>query len=318
VSKLITCDLTENALDYIVLAGEQASTYTPRMLKHALATLADGVELLVKAPIEKKDWKLLFAPGKKNQPDEAKYRSGDFRSIGFESAVEILLEQCGIYVSDQHGALIERLKRLRNLIRHFAVTVNQNVAISLIAQSIKFALEFVQNHIPSTSATDPQLQTLSSNYSGFVARRFEEIRPEMTKDPWVTHVSCPMCLQAAMSTDGGKARCAFCEVEMTGVDAAEAWADEFFAFRNIKDEVIDPSVIECPECGASSFVDIGSAGTKQVGYFCFSCGEHGEYRRCEECDQAFLPNDAEADDGNEDWEDYKCQDCWTRKFESDN
>jgi len=55
---VICCTLAENAFDYLVLAGEQASSYTPRMLKHALATLADGVELLLKAPPEKKDWKL--------------------------------------------------------------------------------------------------------------------------------------------------------------------------------------------------------------------------------------------------------------------
>ena len=57
-SVVICCTLAENAFDYLVLAGEQASSYTPRMLKHALATLADGVELLLKAPPEKKDWKL--------------------------------------------------------------------------------------------------------------------------------------------------------------------------------------------------------------------------------------------------------------------
>jgi hypothetical protein len=106
-----------------------------------------------------------------------------------------------------------------------------------------------------------------------------------------------------MSSNGELARCAFCEVEMSGTEAAEAWAEEFFAFRSPKDELIDPTVLECPECGETAFVNVGSAGTTQVGYFCFSCGEHGEYWRCEECEQPFLPNDVEVDEEDEYGED---------------
>jgi hypothetical protein len=124
-------------------------------------------------------------------------------------------------------------------------------------------------------------------------------------------------LQPAMSADGDRARFAFCELEMEGTEAAEAWADEFFAYRRPQDELIDPTVLDCPECGETSFVNVGSAGSTPVGYYCFSCGEHGDYRRCEECDQPFLPNDIEVDEDDGYGEDYKCRDCWQRKFDSD-
>src|ERR1041384_5916796 len=38
MAQSIECNLTENALDYLILAGEQAKEKTRRMTKHALAT----------------------------------------------------------------------------------------------------------------------------------------------------------------------------------------------------------------------------------------------------------------------------------------
>ena len=61
MSEPIICNLAENALDYLILAGEQAREGNPRMMKHALATLGDGLELLLKARLEAHDWRQVFS-----------------------------------------------------------------------------------------------------------------------------------------------------------------------------------------------------------------------------------------------------------------
>jgi hypothetical protein len=314
---MIACTLGQNALDYLLLAGEQASTYTPRMLKHALATLADGVELLVKAPLEKKDWKLLFA--KKEAPDEDKYCSGNFRSIEFFAAITLLEEECGIYLTDSQMALIKRLRDLRNQIRHFAVSVDQNAAVSLIARSYKFACEFVQScSIAETGVSDPQFQSVSNQFSGFVDKRLAEIKPEMERDGWTVHVPCPMCLQPALHADGNRCHCRFCEADIGAEETAIAWVGEF-AFRWPKDVLIEPSIHYCPECGNRTFVNVGGIGTKSIGFFCFCCGEHGQCIHCEQCSELFLPDNVSFDGFDEfdpPWRDTKCHDCRVPKFGS--
>ena len=77
----IACKLAENALDYLILAGEQATDGSPRMLKHALATLADGVELLLKARLEIEDWKLVVESEEEVSRED--YEKGDFKSVDF-------------------------------------------------------------------------------------------------------------------------------------------------------------------------------------------------------------------------------------------
>ena len=64
-------------------------------------------------------------------------------------------------------------------------------------------------------------------------------------------------------------------------------------------------------------VDVGSADARLDGYYCFICGESGDYRGCDEGDQLFMPNDVDEDDEDGYGEDEKCRECWQRKFDSD-
>src|SRR5713101_8439475 len=103
VTEPITCNLAENALDYLLLAGVQAKEGSPRMLEHALATLADGVELLLKARLEMKDWCLVFKDV--DQANRQKYEAGDFQSIVFEQAVKRLENICSVQIPNSHLAI---------------------------------------------------------------------------------------------------------------------------------------------------------------------------------------------------------------------
>jgi hypothetical protein len=298
MSDTIACTLTENALDYLKLAGEQAGHYTPRMLKHALATLADGVELLLKARLEMTDWKLLF--DKVEDADEAKYRRGDFKSVYFHVAVERLEQHCHAYLSDKESALIDGLRKMRNKVRHFSITVSKNAVVSVIAQTYKFAIDFITNHLAAEGPADPELLNLSVQFSGFVDKRLAEIGPLRDTSGATVYVDCPTCRQRAMYATGSRAKCLFCNEDMDSEEAADAWADEFFGYRSAKDEYEQPSVEICDECGLQALVNIGNAVDDVPEYLCFACGESGECHRCEDCNRLYFSNGFEDTEDEDD------------------
>lgn len=68
-------------------------------------------------------------------------------SVTFEQAVKRLHDICGVEISEAHLATIANLRKHRNRISHFAISIDEEVAISLVAKKFTFALEFVTVHI---------------------------------------------------------------------------------------------------------------------------------------------------------------------------
>lgn len=78
--------LLENSLDFILtgvkdLSGEP----TPRDLKYSALHLSAGVELLLKARLEKQDWSLVFKDV--NKANEDAYKTGEFKSVGWQTSI---------------------------------------------------------------------------------------------------------------------------------------------------------------------------------------------------------------------------------------
>lgn len=279
----IRCDLAENAIDYLILAGEQAKDGSPRMLKHALATLADGVELLLKARLELKDWCLIFKDI--DQASRTKYESGDFQSVVFDQAVKRLENLCSVMIPNTHLAIINELRQLRNRIRHFAVSTEQRAAISLIVKTFSFAIGFVGEHLESVhdALRDElaDLRTLLGEFEEFVDERMDEIESELDAAHLV--VQCPVCLQNALTLGEEEVVCLFCGHKTDGEAAASQWADQFLRFQSLKDSLIDPQINSCPECGAEACINMCVETDGRLGYVCFSCGTEGDYQECTSC-----------------------------------
>lgn len=280
----ISCDLIENALDYLLLAGEQVQQEGQRMSKHAVATLADGVELLLKARIEQRDWCLIFKDVDK--ASRQNYESGDFISITFDQAIKRLRGVCDVQISDGHLTIINDIRQQRNRIRHFAITLDEQVAVSLVAKTFAFALEFVSEHLPDAgeqfSDDFKQLRELLGNFDEFIDERFEQIQDELDNHSSVV-LDCPICLQPALVIEGDKTRCLFCKHEAQGEQVASEWTDRFLPFQRLKHDLISPQIRECPECGADSCVDACAETDGRVGYICFTCGIEGDYQDCMSC-----------------------------------
>lgn len=177
----IACNLAENAIDYLILAGEQAKDGSPRMLKHALATLVDGVELLLKARLELKDWRLIFRD--EENADHNAYEKGDFDSVSFKEAVKRLKDQCSVEIEDPDLFVINESRQRRNRIRHFAIVVEHSTAVSLIVKTFAFAVEFVSAQLePLRRPLEDQLshlRTLLGEFQAFVDARMAAIQSEL-------------------------------------------------------------------------------------------------------------------------------------------
>jgi len=277
----IKCNLSGNALDYLLMAGQMAQENTPRMLKHAVATLADGVELLLKARLEVYDWSLLFR--NVDDADRSKFKRGDFQSVTVEQAVKRLNGICEIEIEERHIEVLNALRRLRNQIRHFAVTTDRTTVISLLVKAYGFAVDFATRHLEGeldqeASENLAHLRRLLGEFEEFVVARTKEIQPILDDQTYATHVDCPRCLQETLYPDGGQASCAFCGYSANGETAASDYVDQHYNL-SYKERAIENPVHDCPECGVSAAISVDDEG----GILCLSCGETSHLQACARC-----------------------------------
>jgi hypothetical protein len=327
---VIQCTLVENALDYLLLAGEQVQVDSARMLKHALATLSDGVELLLKARLEIHDWRQLF-----QHPDKAdrkKYERGEFTSASMDDAIARLRDLASIRFEDDARSLLAQLKVVRNRIRHFAVSITRKAALSLVVRSYSFAIDFysteIERHyfrqtvgelrtltllgrLPEATDEEKRLQQtlqglaatirkMLSQFAVFVDARLKELRPVLEDQGRQPFVQCPMCLQAALSPDGGIAECVFCGYRCDGERAASEWFARRFAYLEPKERLGLDIIKTCADCGAAACVPMGQEFDDSSPHVCLSCGLYGTFERCVECGSMVL---GEAFAG-------RCHRCW--------
>ncbi|MCD0459548.1 hypothetical protein [Roseiconus lacunae] len=296
MTKSIKCTVAENALDYLLLAGEQAQDGSERLLKHALATLADGIELLLKARLEAHDWSLLFKDVDK--AERAKFESGDFQSVTFDQSLKRLKNICGVDFDHSGFPILESLRQLRNRIRHFAVEVKSAQAQSIIANAYSFAIDFVATEITPNTTDDLEyevndLRKTLSTFKEFVAQRMKDIEAKLKSQTYSQHVQCPACLQDTLYAEGEKVTCAFCNFEADGESAAYAWADQNYP-QSLKDSLIEPVVEECPECASMACVPAGHMKGASYTHVCLSCGETGDFQHCLRCN-SLCPTDNVGD-----------------------
>ena len=286
MSEKIQCNLVGNALDYLLLAGEMAGEDTPRMLKHAVATLADGVELLVKARLEVHDWSLLFK--NVDDADRTAIESGEFVSVTFEQAIKRLKGICGVEIEKDHRVTLDALRKLRHKIRHFAVEAEKTEVMSLITKAYSFAVDFVGDHLehdldePATHDLN-KLRTLLGDFSAFVSERIKAIQPTLDAQKYAVHMDCPRCLQETLYVDGGEVSCAFCGYNASSEEAVDDWIEQNYGHVSQKDMMTDPVVEPCPECMAEACVRLED----RRGHQCLFCGEIGEYTHCSRCGELF-------------------------------
>lgn len=293
MSNRLRFGLLDNALDYLLSAAEHAKAGAPRNLKYSILHLFDGLELLLKARLEKEHWSLLFQDARQLSKD--KRDEGDFKSVDFDTAIERLENVAGVQIEDDDKKHLTKLQKVRNRVRHFVIDMEVMEVRAKLACALHFAVKFLESELALSlddAHVELQEQILRhlAEFDEFVKQRLKEIRTEFGED--VELRECPNCLVPAVHFLGGEPRCEYCR----RVINAEDWASE------IGEQLIG----NCPECDNETLVFI-LYNNEQGGYFCTSCGfeTQNEVSQCCQCGANFIGDDV------------MCDSCWTELVSKD-
>lgn len=272
----IKSSLIGNAMDYLLLSNEMVHQKSPRMLKHAIANLADGIELLLKSRLELHDWCLLFKDI--DRADRQKYASGDFFSVTFDQAIKRLTAICEIEFTKKQIKTLNALRLIRNKVRHASISLSLEEATSILVKTYSFAIDFIDSQLRDASDEEAasnldELRALLSKYDSFVDERMKEISFELADVNW--HVSCPRCLRDALYPNDGDVQCAFCRHSQSPEDATLEWKEQYYGITRMKDWLNIPN-IDCPDCGEPAI-------PADNGCMCFSCGHQSRFNSCLRC-----------------------------------
>ncbi|WP_329405428.1 hypothetical protein OG563_26570 [Nocardia vinacea] len=307
----------------------------------AVVDLAVAVEVLLKARLVRKDWKLVceWNPAKVTEKQlEELFLSGSAKTINPKNAIKLLNESCDVdLVANGHDARVHHIGELRNRAVHF--TLNHGTlpigAQAAYGSALDFALWFLKAEFlgssgsPTEDLIDDVMQEIAerlSEINALVTERMASIADEL--DEAEECLECPRCHQATlMFIEQEPIRCAFCLWSPVDGDAA---ALEYV--HNVKelDEYTELTsggewpIGACVFCSDTALVagvvsqrerphDAGALncdGQVRPYWACFSCGRTAgftEIERCTHCDTPTTSGDGGA----------ICDDCFSIVVESD-
>lgn len=270
--------LLDNALDYILNAGEHASGVKAADLKYSVLHLFAGVELLLKARLKQEHWTLLFADV--NKASQSKLDSGDFRSVDFETAVNRLRDILGIEIAGDDLKRLDGLRQMRNRIQHFGASMNQEQVRGQVGCAADFVIEFIKEHLSELQSTHgeqiEEIRELMQQCDEYVEGRMQRISEELSACDYVAE--CPHCLQEAVPIgEDDPPRCRFCDQQVD---------PEMLAFQ--RSEIGE--VFECPECERQACTLI-LLNNEDAVFYCFACGgrfEPADYEVCPVCEGVLM------------------------------
>lgn len=290
--KRLPVSILENALDFAQSAAEYVKSSKPRNLKYAILHLAAGIELLLKARLAGEHWTLIVS--RVSDANRARLSTGDFISVNIETAWARLEEIAGLQFARNVFKDVDELRRLRNKIQHFDMSIDSNQALSLLAKGHNFVIDFAKNHMAKDyKRFEQQFDAIRGHlnrFEGFVAHRLETIKDAL--EAAKRKVDCPRCYQETLILDDDALKCAFCDYQSDYEELAREIGES--------DEVL-----MCPECGeiACTFVVFNN---EDAGWKCIACGERGDYQVCGRCGQGLSKEDTGI-----------CAGCWDYMISKD-
>lgn len=301
----IKYDMLENGLDFVTSGITHIiDNKSTNAIKYAIIHLSAGVELILKDRLRKEHWSLIF-----DNVNAAKLElltSGDFKSVDFESILSRLQNICGVEIHKKHIAALRQLRKERNKIEHFEVSVNAPALKSKSSRVLSILLSYINAEIDATKESETvreyitELRTMSVKFKEYVKLRNAQINKVVEEANKHSEVeTCPTCRQAALILDNG-IECAFCGYSDNPQAVAELYAENIVGASHylVMTDGGEFPVTDCIHCSeADTFVDKGD------GYICFSCFQtntKSDLSYCSQCGQLFEPINDEDD---------MCDDC---------
>lgn len=298
-------DFVESGVNYILDDSNQAA------MKYAVLHLSAGVELILKNRLFIEDWRLIFQNEEK--ANETSLRTGNFKSVFFESIIDKLEIECGVNIDVEAKDSLKKLRNIRNRFEHFEVNEATVVIKSISAEVLSFLLTFIGDEFDSIKFSQHaqmiigNLRELLKKFREFERVRLKQLTPRLEKERCkYTIVECPVCRHETFVVDGNT-NCLFCTLTGEPEDMAQLYVENVM---NISAHVCTMDggtfpVYNCPNCdGYESYVD-----TKD-GFLCFACGEYDPEETvqfCESCGEPFIDNNSS-----------RCSDCLDAIWSKDN
>jgi hypothetical protein len=287
-------NLLENAFDYILDAVLQLQGKRPskKRIKYGIVHLWSGIELLLKRRLMDEHWSLIFRDI--NKADKRALESGEFISVYFDDAVARLKKICSVDLSNYQDTL-NKIREDRNKLEHFQISLTKPVVISNLVHAWSFILDFAVSHLnlnddPIASELFEKIKFKMIEHEAFIDKRKKTVAPEIqrlkSEEYPYTIIDCPICFQESLILKGETCNCLFCITDLDWESAMEKWVilkEGYYRYYD-KDRLVDPLIIECPECEFEALYRFegGDAQPPDPAAICFHCGESFPF--CHWCD----------------------------------
>jgi hypothetical protein len=204
--------LIDNALDFLIAAAKEVEQDDNWSL--VVMTAFAGIELLLKARLYDEHWSLIF--DRIYNATLESVQSGDFRSVGVDSALKRLKNIAGVSVDDHFDGRVTRLRDLRNKATHFKLGTNKKDTRSVTAAALEVAIKFIESAFSPGHLNRRQKASLQnivmtlSDFGAFVSKRLDRLDEEAGGLEFIDDYICTECFVQAVHRNGGDPECAYC------------------------------------------------------------------------------------------------------------
>ncbi|MFE3608251.1 hypothetical protein [Streptomyces goshikiensis] len=255
-----------NGLDYLVsvvdLLGpdDEGEPPSASALKYAVLHLDAAAEVLLKARLEIEHWSLVLGKVDKGTT-YAKYKAGDFYSVGTEEALRRLRQMAEVDVPTEGDISLTALGKLRNQLQHYGLVATREEIEPVAAKVLDFLVAFLDGHL--LPAADPVAQAAAGNdmlhvrhglnrIQGYVDERLSRLGADLEGLEDRT-VQCTRCFQDTLVAGDGIApatvRCRFCQTGFTPQEIANEYEEV-----NLGGLLYRGGQASCEHCGLTESV----------------------------------------------------------------
>jgi hypothetical protein len=295
--------IVENGLDFIKRSLIELEKDDDMYFKYAILHLSAGLELILKARLQKEHWSLVFEDI--NKANLEIFNEGEFKSVAFDNLISRLEGICNIEIDFKTKRKIQSLKKYRNRIEHFDLSVNKKALEAITFEVLSFLIPFIYKEelIEREHDTLKFINEKLANMDDYITQRYKEISPVIKELPSeVRLLECPNCLQNRTLRLDVK-YCYFCET--TFKNLSEEFISRFLNFdENFNISYGKFKLLElCPCCAKRSLL---VADDECLCLTCCKILKPNEYVKCVDCGITHLLGSEEGEFINEE---YVCYDC---------
>jgi hypothetical protein len=302
-NQIVELTTVENGLDFIKRSLIELEKNDDMYFKYAILHLSAGLELILKARLQKEHWCLVFEDI--NKANLESYNEGEFKSVSFENLITRIVGICHIEIDIKAKRKIQNLKKYRNRIEHFDLRVNKKALEAITFEVLSFLIPFIYKEELIDREHD-NLKFINEqliNMDAYITQRYKEISPiikEISSE--VRLLECPNCLQNRTLRFDEK-YCYFCETTFRNLSEEFISRfinyDEHFHISYGKFKLLEL----CPCCVKRSLL---VADDECLCLTCSKILKPQEYVRCVDCGITHLLGKEEGEYINDEYVCYGC------------